>query len=174
MIQGKEIHLLVPIVLALILNYIISIKKWDDKKNSLLPSAPYIGLIWIVILLCLGNAHYILYEKSKVSLASIYLILVIVYCLSYPIITQLDRKKGSVLNTIAMILTSILLLVVYQESTDALLYVIPLFLWISFVNYSDAIVCSGFSFSDKSQDKKPKKKPKKKQQKNDISRVIVL
>jgi tryptophan-rich sensory protein len=174
MLEGKELHLLVPIVLALILNYIISIKKWDDKKSSLLPSGPYIGLIWIVILLCLGNAHYILYEKSKISFASIYLIFVIIYCLSYPIITQLDRKKGAVLNTIAMILTSILLLVVYQESTEALLYTIPLFLWISFVNYSDAIVCSGFSFSDNKPKKKPKKKSKKKTEKNDISRVIVL
>jgi tryptophan-rich sensory protein len=61
----KEFHLFVPIIVAMILNYIIFIKKWDDnRKNSLLPSAPYIGLIWIIILVSLGNAHYILYKKS--------------------------------------------------------------------------------------------------------------
>ena len=172
--NNKELHLLVPIVIALVLNFFISIKKWDDKKKgSLLPSGLYIGIIWMAILLSLGHAHYLLYEKNNVTFASLFLIGVIIYCISYPIITQLDRKKGTTLNVIALILSAILLLVVYKESSQAFIYILPLFIWISFVNYSDSIVCSGsFENSDKL---KPKPKPKAKSKKNDIfSRFIVL
>ena len=172
--NNKELHLLIPIIIALILNFIISIKKWDDgKKGSLLPSGPYIGIIWMAILVSLGHAHYLLYEKSKVTFASLFLIGVIIYCISYPIITQLDKKKGATFNVIALVLTSILLLVVYQESYQAFIYILPLFIWISFVSYSDSIVCSGsFKNSDKP---KPKHKPKAISKKNDISsRFIVL
>ena len=173
--NNKELHLLVPVVIAVILNFIINIKKWDDKrKYSLLPSGPYIGIIWMAILVSLGYAHYLLYEKSNITFASLFLILVIIYCISYPIITQLDRKKTTTLNVIALILTSILLLVVYKESSEAFIYILPLFIWISFVNYSDSIVCSGtFELSDKP---KAKSKPKKaKSKKNDISsRFIIL
>jgi len=178
--NNKELHLLVPIVIALILNFIISIKKWDDKrKDSLLPSGPYIGIIWMAILVSLGHAHYLLYEKSNVTFASLFLIVVIIYCISYPIVTQLDRKKGATLNVIALVLTSILLLVVYQESYQAFIYILPLFIWISFVNYSDSIVCSGsFENSDKAKTKtkaKTKAKAKVKSKKNDISsRFIIL
>ena len=173
--DNKELHLLIPVAIALILNYVIFVKKWDNNKNSLLPSAPYIGLIWLGILVSLGQAHYLLYKKSNITFASVYLIGVILYCVSYPIITQLDKKKGSVMNIIAMIITSILLLVVYEESSEAFIYVLPLFIWISFVNYSDAIVCSGFSDKyDKLKPSKPKPKAKK-SKKNDISsRFIIL
>ena len=172
--NNKELHLLIPIIIALILNFIISIKKWDDnKKGSLLPSSPYIGVIWMAILVSLGHAHYLLYEKSNVTFASLFLIGVIIYCISYPIITQLDKKKGATFNVIALVLTSILLLIVYQESYQAFIYILPLFIWISFVNYSDSIVCSG-SF-EKSDKPKPKRKPKVTSKKNDISsRFIVL
>lgn len=176
--NNKELHLLVPVVIAVILNFIINIKKWDDKrKDSLLPSGAYIGIIWMAILVSLGHAHYLLYEKSNITFASLFLILVIIYCISYPIITQLDKKKTTTLNVIALILTAILLLFVYQESSEAFIYILPLFIWISFVNYSDSIVCSGsFEMSDKPNKPKAKSKPKKvKSKKNDISsRFIIL
>ena len=126
----------------------------------------------MAILVSLGHAHYLLNEKSHVTFASLFLLGVIVYCISYPIITQLDKKKGATFNVIALILTAILLLVVYQESSQAFIYVLPLFVWISFVNYSDSIVCSG-SFDKSNKSDKPKAKAKSK--KNDISsRFIVL
>lgn len=161
MLDNKELHLLVPVFFALILIAVISLKKWVDTKksssssNSSALSDSSIGIVWIIVLLCLGNANYILYKQSKISFASIFLTFVIVYCLSYPIIILFYKNKGPLLNMIAMIITSILLTVIYQESTEALLYVIPLFLWISYLNYSSAVVCSG-SFS------KPKSKPKSK------------
>jgi tryptophan-rich sensory protein len=147
MFENKETHLLIPVILALLLNYIINVRKWDEKykrKRGLLPSGPVIGIIWIFLLLCLGNAHFILYKHSGYSMASIFLILVMIYCVSYPIVTQLNQKKGRVLNTVALIITSILLLLVHNESVQAFYYVVPLFIWTSFVNYSDAIVCSNF------------------------------
>lgn len=170
MSDNRELHLLIPIIVALILNYLISVKKWEDSKNSLLPSAPFIGFIWIIILVCLGNAHYILNKKGGITFASMYLIFVIIFCLSYPVLTQLNRNKGAIYNIVAMILTSVLLLVVYEESSEALLYTIPLFVWISFVNYSDAVVCSG-SVSSKP---KSKTQPTKKSKKNDFGRQVII
>jgi hypothetical protein len=108
----------------------------------------------------------------KFSFASIFLTFVIVYCLSYPIVLIFYKNKSPLLNIIAMILTSILLTVIYQESTEALLYVIPLFIWISYLNYSDAVICSSYgSFS------KPKSKKttyKKTDKKTDFTKRLIL
>lgn len=142
-LENKELHLLVPVVIALILNYIINVNKWNkSKKKGILPPGPVVGIIWIIVLLSLGNAHYLLYKKNNVTFGSLYLIGVMLYCISYPLVTKLDRKKGLIMNVIAFILTSILLVVVYRESSKAFIYILPLFIWISFVNYSDALVCS--------------------------------
>jgi tryptophan-rich sensory protein len=144
MFENRNIHILIPVIIAIILNYIIRVKNWNNKKieRGLLPKGYYVGIIWIIIFIFLGNAHYILYKKNKVSVASIFLILVLLYCISYPIVTQLDQKKGKIMNTISLILSSILMIVVYNKSIEAFYYTIPLFIWASFVNYSDAVVCS--------------------------------
>lgn len=144
----KEVHILVPVIIALILNYIIFVKKWGSnsksiKEKGLIPDGKIVGFIWILIFMLLGNAHYILYKKNnKTSLASIFLLFVIIYCISYPVVTRLDQKKGKIMNTVSLILSSILMLVVFMESREAFVYTVPLFIWTSFVNYSDAIVCS--------------------------------
>ena len=144
MFKNRNIHILIPVIIAIILNYIIRVKNWNNKKieRGLLPKGYYVGIIWIIIFIFLGNAHYILYKKNKVSVASIFLIIVLLYCISYPIVTQLDQKKGKIMNTISLILSSILMVVVYNKSIEAFYYTIPLFIWASFVNYSDAIICS--------------------------------
>jgi tryptophan-rich sensory protein len=146
MLENRENHILIPIIIALFLNYIISTRNWDNKyKNKgLLPKGYLVGIIWIFIFMLLGNAHYILYKKNKISIASVFLILVLLYCISYPIITQLNQKKGKIMNTISLILSSVLMLLVFNESIEAFYYTVPLFLWTSFVNYSDSIICSNF------------------------------
>jgi tryptophan-rich sensory protein len=146
MLENRENHILIPIIIALFLNYIISTRNWDIKyKNKgLLPKGYLVGIIWIFIFMLLGNAHYILYKKNKISIASVFLILVLLYCISYPIITKFNQKKGKIMNTISLILSSVLMLLVFNESIEAFYYTVPLFLWTSFVNYSDSIVCSNF------------------------------
>jgi tryptophan-rich sensory protein len=183
MLDNKELHLLVPVVFGIILFAVIALKNWFDKKKS--PeysgsskssplSNPILGIVWIAVLVCLGNANYILYKNNKISFASIFLTFVIVYCLSYPIILIFYKKKSPLLNVIAMILASISLTVIYQESTEALLYVIPLFIWISYLNYSDAVICSS-SFSKPTSKKKDKKKYKKiTDKKNDFIKRLIL
>ena len=143
-LDNKKLHLLIPVIIAVILNYIINVKKWNNNKktNTLLPPGPIVGIIWITVLLSLGNAHYLLYKKNNITLGSLYLIGVMFYCISYPFITKLDRNKGLTMNVIAFILSAILMVVVYRESTEAFVYTLPLFVWISFVNYSDALTCS--------------------------------
>ena len=143
----KEIHILVPVIIALILNYIIFVKKWgsnskNNQQKGLIPDGKIVGFVWILIFMLLGNAHYILYKKNKMSFASIFLLFVIIYCISYPIVTRLDQKKGRIMNTVSLILSSILMLVTFYESREAFVYTVPLFVWTSFVNYSDAIICS--------------------------------
>ena len=143
----REVHILIPVIIALILNYIIFVKKWGSNSNKketrgLIPDGKIVGFVWILIFMLLGNAHYILYKKNKMSVASVFLLFVIIYCISYPIVTGLDQSKGRIMNTVSLILSSILMLVVYIESREAFIYTIPLFIWTSFVNYSDAIVCS--------------------------------
>ena len=148
MFGNRIIHILIPVIIAIILNYIIRVKNWNNKKieRGLLPKGYYVGIIWIIIFIFLGNAHYILYKKNKVSVASIFLIIVLLYCMSYPIVTKLDQKKGKIMNTISLILSSILMVIVYNKSIEAFYYTIPLFIWASFVNYSDAIICSTVKF----------------------------
>lgn len=147
MFDKKETHIIIPVILALSLSYIISVKNWDEKykrKRGILPSGPVIGVIWILLFSSLGYAHYIMYEQSGISLASVFLIIVLLYCISYPLLTQLNYKKGRIMNTFALILSSLLLLVVFNENQEAFKFVVPLFLWTSFVNYSDAIVCTNY------------------------------
>jgi tryptophan-rich sensory protein len=148
-LDKKLIHILVPVIVVLIINYIIISKKWRNNKNDeinknrgILPSGLIIGIIWIFIFICMGNSHYILYKKSGVSYASLFLIAVLIFCALYPIVTELNQENGRVLNTVSLILSSILMLVVYSKSLNALYFIFPLFIWSSYVNISDAIVCS--------------------------------
>jgi len=55
------IHIIIPIILAIILNYYIYIQKWNNNNNNnKLPPGYIIGFIWIVILGLLGYIHFLL------------------------------------------------------------------------------------------------------------------
>lgn len=145
--MNKTFHILIPVTVVLILNYIIFTKKWSynkniQNKNSLIPDGKIVAFVWIFLFMLLGNAHFILYKKNKMSFAYRFLLFVILYCISYPIVTKLDQKKAKIMNTVSLILSSILMTVVFMESREAFNYIVPLFIWTSFINYSDAIVCS--------------------------------
>jgi tryptophan-rich sensory protein len=125
------IHILVPIILAIILNFYIYIQGWnnDNQKNSKLPPGYIIGSIWIIILGLLGYIHFLLYP----SVYSWFIVLTILYCLSYPFLTSgLQNTDNNYFNLIALILAIIVTIIMYYKSN--IIYVIPFLLWTFYVN----------------------------------------
>jgi tryptophan-rich sensory protein len=141
---------LIPIVLALIMNgiiYTFGLNKYDSKNivNPLIPPGYIIGTIWIIILGLLGYVHYLLYKiNNKISLASVFTIFIILFCISYPLLTGLKQKSGLLLNLITLILAFILGLLVIIESKYIFIFVVPLIVWASYVNVAYVIQCSQF------------------------------
>jgi tryptophan-rich sensory protein len=151
-------NILIPIFLALFMNGIIYTfginkstdeeKKYQDIKydyyKKLLPKGYIIGTIWVVIFGILGYVHYLLLDKNeyKITFSSLFVILIIIYCLLYPLITNLKVKSGLILNLIALLLSFILGLVTIMESKYIFIFTLPLILWISFVNIVDTLQCS--------------------------------
>jgi tryptophan-rich sensory protein len=145
------IHILIPIILALAMNLIIyafGINKQDDKrvKNEyfkLFPPGYIIGIIWTIILGLLGYAHYLIYKlNNKYNFSCLAIVFVIIFCLSYSIITSLKFKNGLLYNLITLIVSFILGIIVILESKYIFLYIIPLIVWASYVNIVDTLICS--------------------------------
>jgi tryptophan-rich sensory protein len=154
-------NIFIPILLALVMNGIIYTfginklsKEDEDKKKEiknnyyekLLPPGYVIGTIWVIIFGLLGYVHYLLLEKNefKITMKSIFVIIVIIYCLSYPLITNLKVKTGLLLNLISLILSFILGLLTITESKYIFTFVLPLIIWTSYVNVIDNLQCSTF------------------------------
>ena len=96
-------HILIPIILAIVLNFYIYTQGWnnDNENNSKLPPGYIIGSIWIIILGLLGYIHFLLYP----SVYSWFIVLTILYCLSYPFLTKgLQNTDNIIYNVIALIL----------------------------------------------------------------------
>lgn len=144
-------HIFFPIILALVMNFIIYIfginKQYDKIKNNqyfkLLPPGYMIGIIWTIILGLLGYAHFLLYKlKNGYNIQCLAIVLIILFCLSYPVITSLNFKYGLLLNLITLMLAFILGIIVILESKYIFLYIIPLIIWASYVNIVDTLICS--------------------------------
>jgi tryptophan-rich sensory protein len=154
-------HVLIPVLLALSMNSIIYIfginkiseqkdKQKDtqkDKQNSeyfkLFPPGYVIGIIWTIIFGLLGYAHYLMYKlKDRINIGSVSIVLVIIFCLLYPVITSLKFTYGLLLNLITLIISFVLGFIIILESKYIFLYIIPLIVWASYVNVVDTLICS--------------------------------
>jgi tryptophan-rich sensory protein len=124
-------NIFIPILSAIIMNYIIYSNNWQyegkkynkEKKisnsNKLLPPGYIIGIIWIIIFGLLGYVHYQLYMlKNKSNIASWFVILFIIFSLAYPLLTNglQEDKTAFLLNLITLILAFILALLVIVKS----------------------------------------------------------
>jgi tryptophan-rich sensory protein len=147
-------NIFIPILSAIIMNYIIYSNNWQyegkkynkEKKisnsNKLLPPGYIIGIIWIIIFGLLGYVHYQLYMlKNKSNIASWFVILFIIFSLAYPLLTNglQEDKTAFLLNLITLILAFILALLVIVKSVKIFYYLIPLLLWASYVNIIYAV-----------------------------------
>jgi len=117
-------------------------------RNPLLPPGWAIGLIWVVIFGFFGYSTYLLLkENSRFTLASISIIVVAVYCILYPVIIHFasrgdvnrNEKVARMVNFIALILAFTLGLLVIRESEVAFLYILPLIVWASYINFADSV-----------------------------------
>jgi len=144
-------HILIPVLLALSMNsviYIFGINKQnkeikDNQYAKLLPPGYVIGIIWTIIFGLLGYAHYLMYKlKDKINIGSVSIVLVIIFCLLYPVITSLKFKYGLLLNLITLIISFVLGIIIILESKYIFLYIIPFIVWASYVNVVDTLICS--------------------------------
>lgn len=127
------IHILVPIMLAIVLNFYIYTQGWnnDNEKNSKLPPGYIIGSIWIIILGLLGYIHFLLYP----SIQSWIIVITILYCLAYPFLTSgLQNTNNAIYNLISLFLAIIVFISVYYKNKKNIIYVIPFLLWTLYVN----------------------------------------
>ena len=149
MLNKPFIHIFFPIILIIILNLIrylfginIQIEK-SKKPNKLFPPGYIIGIIWLIIFGLLGYAHYLIYMlKNGFSFASLSIVFMLLFSISYPFLIRLGFKIGLIINLITLILSFILGIIIIIESKYIFLYIIPLLLWASYVNIVDTIDCS--------------------------------
>jgi tryptophan-rich sensory protein len=137
-------NIFIPILLAIILNIIIFSYGWNKiytkyKRNKLLPPGGIVGIIWMILFGLLGYVNYSLItmkNKTQITyLTSGFLILFIIFCLSYPFLTNgLQEKNAYLLNVLTLILSIILFIMVYTQSKTISYYLIPLLLWALYVN----------------------------------------
>ena len=131
------LHIFMPILAAIIINIVIYAKGWNKNKEEnreltkLLPPGYVIAILWIFILGLLGYVHYLTFP----SYVSIFVLIVIIYCLSYPFLTSgLQENKGDIYNILAFAMAIIVSIIVFLYNKKAAIYTIPFFIWTSYVS----------------------------------------
>jgi tryptophan-rich sensory protein len=111
------------------------------KRSPGLPSGWFIGIVWVVIFGLLGYAHFLVYkEEETFTIASIAIILTALFCVSYTFIVRYRPEYIHFLNVISLIIAFTLGLLVLRESETAFWYVLPLIVWVAYVNMLDSLV----------------------------------
>jgi len=140
-------HISIPIIMTIIINGIIystNVRMYTSpsiKKSIIqLPPGYIIGIVWIILLGLLGYIHYLLYKiNNKISFECYFLEVFILFCLSYPFITQFQEKLSRFMNFTSFVFSFILSLVIIHRSLSIFWYLIPLLLWITYVNLFDVV-----------------------------------
>jgi tryptophan-rich sensory protein len=132
-------NILIPVILAVIINLIIYIfgyyKKIEDDSNPFIPAGYIIGFIWTFLLGILGYVNYLLYRlNNNINIGNLSIIILILYSLTYPFLIYIKKNNVLLLNMIGLILSFIVALIVILYSKYIFMYLIPLLLWISYVN----------------------------------------
>lgn len=137
------LYILVPVIIAIVLNLIIFKLGWNNNSQGVSPGLPpgwVIGVIWVIILGILGYALY-LTVGLKDTVSSVLIVLLILACLAYPFYTSgltmnSSAKLGNILTLIASYIVAI---AIARRSPSVLPYMIPILIWGSYVNISDAV-----------------------------------
>lgn len=159
------LYILVPVLAAIIVNVIVLLQNRKNKsliepnRSALLPPAIVIAIVWVLILGALGASFWALgptnnnmytIPSHSLTIARIALVLLVVYCISYPFITglhqkttnQMDRsRRRTRLANLAGLLLSVLAicLIIGARATGlAIGLALPVLLWTSYVSFTDA------------------------------------
>jgi tryptophan-rich sensory protein len=138
--KTPQLYILFPILLALLANLIIfslNINK-KPKYNTYIPNGIIVGIIWIILFGLLGYLYYLVQNKN-LKLSQISIIILFIFCLSYPFITRFKKDISRTLNIIAFILTMITTIIINEQMTTAVIYIIPLLTWSLYVAITDAL-----------------------------------
>lgn len=127
-------HVALPIILALIVNIWLFRIGYDkrslaSKVNPWIPSGKIIALIWTLLLGLLGYVHYLVKEST---VASISVIAYILWSIAYPFLSNVDNAV--LLNKLSFAFAVILTIIVNSVRKNTVKYMVPLLLWISYVN----------------------------------------
>jgi len=131
-------HITIPVLCAVAMNAFIYKYRLNKRapKEKYLPPGYIIGIIWTIIFGLLGYVHYKLYKlNNRMNYGSASIVLFIGFSLLYPIINGIyEEKHGYFMNLVSLILSFIVGSVVLSYSRNLFLYLIPLLIWVSFVN----------------------------------------
>jgi len=127
-------HVSIPVLCALAMNaYMNKSGKTGTKKY--LPPGYIIGIIWTIIFGLLGYVHYGLFRlKNRINYGSMAILFFIGFSLLYPLVNAINEKHGNFMNLVSLILSFMVGAIVLTYSTRLFLFLIPLFVWVSFVN----------------------------------------
>jgi tryptophan-rich sensory protein len=129
------IHILVPVVAAILLNVFIYTQGWNkenqqkEEPNKLLPPGFVIAIVWILILGLLGYTHYLVYPSS----ASWIIVAAVLYCLAYPFLTAGLQKHMQVLNALSFFVALAVTISTFIYNNFSALFTIPFLLWTAYV-----------------------------------------
>jgi len=132
--DSKIYYILVPIILATLLNVLIFTKRWNTIQRKYLPPGWVIGIIWTIIL---GTLGYLLYLSKQHKVTYFAIAGLIVFILAYPFLTNKFVENTKLLDTITLIL-SVLVAVMLFFQKGMVLYMLPLLTWVLFVKYTDS------------------------------------
>jgi tryptophan-rich sensory protein len=117
--------------------------RWNIYQNKLVPPGFAIGFFWTAIFGFLGYSFYLLVRENdgNLTVGSIFILGYGIFALAYPWLTWKAREKNAnVINYISVVLAFVVSLVVITEYTQAFYYLLPLLIWVSYVNLTDAIM----------------------------------
>jgi len=141
--DSLALNIAVPVGAAALENYIIygtGTRLSDTKANPMLPPGYIIGIVWMVLLGLLGYAHFLLYTfQGANNIAASSVIVLILYCLAYPIFLYYKAFTMKELNIFSVCITAVAFTITYLTLPKASYAVLPTLLWVSYVVLSDVI-----------------------------------
>ena len=136
------LYIIVPIILASVINLISYLIGWRMKenkqtRNKLLPPGYVVGIVWTLLFGLLGYVLYLLRNNAAATLVTItFLIYALAY--NYLPVSLFDLWNLIALLLAFMIIFTILLTEKYSQGTYILLLA-PLIAWTTYVNIIFAI-----------------------------------
>jgi len=161
------VQILLFVVAALVVNGFVyyygwaktgSSPVWKLYQNRLTPPGFIIAFLWVAIFGFLGYAHYLLIKNNdgNITVGSMAIIVLGVFCLLYPVFTWRDRERNAnVVNYLAVILVFVTSVIVINEYTTAFYYLLPIIIWSMYIGLTDSIMYRNLMIRQSLKEMKP-------------------